>query len=193
MKRNLLMFFLLVLFASCSEDKKPAVEVKGDDVAVQSINTAVDEKTKKMEELKKLSPLTLEQMKILLPAEIEGVKQSNFSASVQFGYGMASAEYLKKRTEGLKVTLYDCAGDVGSVFYMDNFWNNTNVQKETENGFTKSVDFVGGGKAIQDYKNDIKLSTMSFTIRDRLLVVVEGNMPPDQLMEKAKMIYSKIA
>ena len=48
---------------------------------------------KKAEELKKLSPYTLDQMKAMLPEEIAGAKRSRFSANSAMGAAYAEGEY----------------------------------------------------------------------------------------------------
>jgi len=185
------MTLLLTVFIACRSDKKPVAENK--DTAVKSMaTTPVDEKEKKTEELKKAPQLTLEQMRILLPGELDSAKERNYLASTQFGYGLASAEYPKTKSKGIKVTLYDCAGEQGAVNYFENYWNHLGVQNQADNDFTKTVDFEGG-KAIETYKKDLNLSTFTFVIRDRLVIVMEGkNMEPEALEAAAKKLHDKI-
>jgi hypothetical protein len=68
-----------------------------------------------------------------------------------------------------------------------------NFQQENENEYTKTVDFKGG-KAVETYKKDLNLSTLTYVVRDRLLVVVEGkNMKPGELRAAAENLYSKMS
>jgi hypothetical protein len=182
-----------LFFAACNNDQKPA-QTKNKDAAVKSITTTVvDEKEKMTEELKKAPQLTIEQMRVLLPHELDSATERNYLASTQFGYGIASAEYPKSKSRVIKVTLYDCAGEMGSVNYFENYWNKLNVQNQTENDFIKTVDFEGG-KAVETYKKDLNLSTFTFVIRERLVIVMEGkNITSEQLEEAAKKLHKKIA
>lgn len=191
MKQFLLMTLASVFFIACSE-KKPVAENK--EPAVKSMSVApVDEKDKKIEELKKAPQLTLEQMRVLLPQELDSAKEKNYLASTQFGYGLASIEYPKTKSRGIKVTLYDCAGELGSANYFENYWNHLNVQNQTDNEFTRTIEFEGL-KAIETYKKDMNLSTLTFVVRDRLVIVMEGkNMKPEELQSAAKKLHKKIA
>ena len=182
-----------LVFVACKgkkeDDKKEASQV-----TVKAMTTApVDEKAQKIEELKKAPQLTLEQMRLLLPAELDSAKEKNYLASTQFGYGLASIEYPKAKSRGIKVTLYDCAGELGSANYFENYWNYLNVNKQTEQDFTRTIDFEGG-KAVETYKKDINLSTFTFVIRGRLVIMMEGkNMQPGELESAAKKLHQKIA
>jgi len=192
MKQFLLMTLVSLVFIACSSDKKPATESK--EATVKSMTTApVDERDKKTEELKKAPQLTLEQMRLLLPQELDSAKEKNYLASTQFGYGLASVEYPKSKSRSIKVTLYDCAGESGSVNYFENYWNHLNVQNQTESEFMKTIDFEGE-KAVQTYKKDMNLSTLTFVIRGRLVIMMEGkNISPEELESAAKKLHAKIA
>ena len=191
MKRFLPVIIVLLSVAACNSDKKPA-QNENKEATVKSI-TVVDEKEKKTEELKKAPQLTIEQMRVLLPHELDSATEKNYLASTQFGYGIASAEYPKSKSRFIKVTLYDCAGEMGAVNYFENYWNKLNVQKQTENGFIRTVDFEGG-KAVETYKKDLNLSTFTFTIRENLVIIMEGkNISSEQLEEAAKKLHQKIA
>lgn len=192
MKQFLLVILASIVLAACGgrkQDDKTASQA----ATVKSMTAPVDEKEQKIEELKKAPQLTLEQMRLLLPQELDSAKEKNYLASTQFGYGLASVEYPKTKSRGLKVTLYDCAGEMGSSNYFENYWNYLNVQKQTESEFTKTIDF-GGGKAIETYKKDMNLSTLTFVVRGRLVIIVEGkNMSPEELQNAAQKLHKKIA
>jgi len=193
MKQFYFVTVVLLLIAACNSDKKPADKTENKDTNVKSMSTPADEKTKKMEQLKKTPQLTLEQMRLLLPSELDSAKEKNYMASTQFGYGIASVEYPKTKSRGIKVTLYDCAGEMGYVNYFENYWDNLNVQKGSDQEFVKTIDFMGS-KAVEKYKQDLNLSTLTFVIRDRLVIIMEGkNMKPEELEEAAKKLHNKIA
>src|SRR4051812_45405427 len=150
MRQILLLIIVSLAFVACKSKKTDEVK----DVTVKAMATApVDEKAQKIEALKKAQQLTLEQMRVLMPAELDSAKERNYLASTQFGYGLASVEYPKTKRRSIKVTLYDCAGESGSVNYFENYWNYLNVNKQTDQEFTRTIDF-GGGKAIETYKKD---------------------------------------
>jgi hypothetical protein len=193
MNKILLVIMMSLTFVACkgkkTDDKKEVTEA-----TVKAMSTTpVDEKTQKTEELKKAQQLTLEQMRVLMPAELDSAKERNYLASTQFGYGLASVEYPKTKGRLIKVTLYDCAGELGAVNYFENYWNYLNVTKQTDQEFTKTIDFEGG-KAIENYKKDLNLSTITFVIRGRLVIIMEGkNLKPEELEPVAKKLHQKIA
>ena len=193
MKRFLFVALVSFAFAACNTKKSSEKTENKDAAAVKSMAAPVDEKEKKTEELKKAPQLTLEQMRLLLPAELDSAKEKNYRSSTQFGYPLASIEYPKTKSRSIKVTLYDCAGELGSANYFENYWNNLNVQKQTDDEFMKTIDFEGG-KAIETYKKDLNLSTLTFVVRDRLVIVLEGkNMKPEEVETAAKKLHAKIA
>jgi hypothetical protein len=192
MKRFLFVAMVSLFFIACNSDKKPA-STENKDAAVKSMTVAVDEREEKTQQLKKAPQLTIEQMRVLLPHELDSATERNYLASNQFGYGIASAEYPKSKSRVIKVTLYDCSGEMGAVNYFENYWNKLNVQNLTETEFIRTIDFEGG-KAIETYKKDLNLSTFTFVIRDRLVIVMEGkNISSQQLEEAAKKLHKKIA
>jgi len=71
--------------------------------------------TKKVEELKKLTPLSLDQLKGLLPEELNGIKRTDYNTSSTMGYAVAEGTYKKDDTTDMKVMIYDCAGEAGSA------------------------------------------------------------------------------
>lgn len=181
------------IFIACSGNKTDDKKQSGE-ASVKAMTTPpVDEKTQKTEDLKKTPQLTLEQIRRLLPPELDSAKEKNYVASTQFGYGLASIEYPKGKLRGIKVTLYDCAGELGANNYFENYWNFLNVNKQTGQDFTKTIDFEGG-KAVETYKKDMNLSTLTFAVRGRLVIVMEGkNMTPGELEGAAKKLHQKIA
>lgn len=150
MKQFYFVALLLLLLSACNSDKKSAGKPEDKDTSAKTM-APMDEKTRKIEELKKKPPLTLEQLRTLLPTEFDSVKEKNYFATAQFGYALTSVEYPKNNKTRLKVTLIDCAGEYGSSFYLSNYWNNLNVANENGEESTKTIDFMGG-KAIENYK-----------------------------------------
>jgi hypothetical protein len=193
MNRILYVALLSLFFVACNSDKKPADSTENKNATVKSMAAPVDEKEKKTEELKKAPQLTLEQMRALLPNQLDSAKEKNYLASTQFGYGLASVEYPKTKSRGIKVTVYDCAGELGSANYFENYWDDLNVQKQTGQDFERTIDFEGD-KAVETYKKDLNLSTLTFVVRGRLVIVMEGkNMKPEELESAAKKLHAKIA
>jgi hypothetical protein len=201
MKRLLLLFCSgALLLASCANDKAKVKSVqKNEDgstttttVDAQKMAEVADKSQQKAEELKKLTPLSLDQLKALLPEELNGLKRSNYNASSTMGYAVAEATYQKDDTTELKLMVYDCAGEAGAAFYTMTYMGAMNFQQESDKEYTKSIDFKGG-KAIENYKKDSNESSLTYVSNDRLLVVLNGqNMKPDDLKSAANSLNFKL-
>ena len=106
-------FFLITIVAlAACHGRQNTITTKNPDGSttttsfdVKSMTSTTDEMNKKMEELKKLTPLSLDQLIGMLPAELNGIKQSNYEANSSLGYSIADAEYKKDDTTILKVTI----------------------------------------------------------------------------------------
>ncbi len=189
-----------ILFSACNGNKKYSVSTKNEDgtttkteVDVKSMTSASDEMNKKMEELKKLTPLTLDQLKALLPEELNGVKQSNYNSSTMLGYAFTTADYRKDDTSNLQVAIYDCAGEAGSSWYAMMYWSKMNFQQESAKEYTKTIDFMGA-KAVENYNKEEHRSSLTYSANDRLLVVLTGeNMTPDELKDAAQKLNLKVS
>lgn len=199
--RNLFASLLAVslLFSACKNDKKVTVKDKNEDGSTTTttvdMSNAVDntdEMNKKMEELKKLTPLTLDQLKALLPEELNGMKRKEFNTSSALGYAFGQAKYEKDDTTQIDLTVYDCAGEAGAGIYGLNYWTKMNMQSESSNGYTKTID-LNGAKAVESYEKGNNIYTLTYTSNDRLLVVLTGrNMSADALRTVAKNLNLKI-
>jgi hypothetical protein len=137
-------------------------------------NTA-DELNKKTEELKKLTPLSTDELKALLPEELLGMKRTNFEAANMGGYASADATYRKYPDDKpyISVSIVDCAGNRGASYYSMMFWAKMNIIKEGDTGYTKTVDWKGG-RAIERFEKDRDRYEFTYFSSDRYLVVLKG-------------------
>jgi hypothetical protein len=184
------------LFAACNNNKtKDATTIVSEDgktkVTIDPSTvtdpTASGDMTKKMEDLKKLTPLSLDQLKALLPEELAGMKRSNFSANSAMGFALAEARYKGSEEDDkeLKLVIWDCAGEAGAGFYSLTYWTQFNMQSESDDGYTKSVPF-NGGKAIEKYSKGSNEYDLTYTSGERLLVNISGrNVPLDVVKQAA--------
>lgn len=154
-----------------SEDGKTKVTVNPNDLG--NLTDASDAMTKKTEELKKLTPLTMEELKAMVPEEFMGMKRSSFNANSMMGTGMVNATYKGEDGKELKVNVVDCAGEAGAGYYTLNFWSLWNFETQDDNGYQKTVEF-NGQKAVEKYSKYNEEYSLTFPAKDRLLVIVEG-------------------
>jgi len=187
------------LFTACKNGTKVTHTETNDDgttttTSVETNNAVTDEAAmnKKMEELKKLPPLTIDQLKAILPEELNGIKRTNFNANTAMGYAVGEAEYQKDDTTKLNLVIYDCAGEAGSVMYLSTYWSRMNLQSENSQGYTKTIDFKGN-KAMESYEKSDNQYSLTYSDADRLLVIITGrNISRDGLMDAAKSLNLKI-
>jgi hypothetical protein len=190
MNRNLLLPALLFIIISCSEKSEKKAE---ENAQVKSINTVIDPKVQKLESLKSLTPMDLEELKSFLPDVINGIKRSHYSVSSGLGYGMAHADYEKNNKTDIRVTLYDCAGEPGAGLFESIYWNRLNQVKEDENAVIKTVD-ISGGKAIQKIEKGTNITTLTYFANNRILVILSGkNVDPAALEENIRAIELKVS
>jgi hypothetical protein len=198
MKKNLLLLIAAVLlFVACGSDKRQeegketVVTEKEAEKEPESINITTDKTEAKIEELKKLKPISNESLKAILPEELNGLKRTSYNV-VNMGFAMGQAEYKVGDDGEIKVIVYDCVGEAGSAFYGMNYFTRLNMEQEDENGYTKSVDF-GGAKAIEHFDKSSKNYTLTYVTAERFLVSLEGrNASYDQLKSLARALdFSK--
>lgn len=175
----LLLSTLICLLTACNNNKKPNVTVVSDDgktkatVSASDMANVADAFQKKTEELQKLSPYTLDQMKALLPEELAGAKRSKFSANSAMGAAYAEGEYPVNDSTKLELKIFDCAGQAGAGIYGMQYLNIMNFQSESDDEYTKTIDF-NGGRAVEHLDKKNNRATLTYLAGERLLVTLEG-------------------
>jgi hypothetical protein len=198
MKHLLLIFCACaILLTACNNNKKPGVTVTSEDgkttttISPADMTETADAFQKKSEELQKLSPYTLDQMKALLPEELAGAKRSKFSANSAMGAAYAEGEYPINDSTELELKIFDCAGQAGAGIYSMQYLGMMNFQSESDNEYTKTIEFKGG-KAVEHHDKNSNRSTLTYLAGDRLLVTLEGrNTGVDMLKQAAGSLNLK--
>lgn len=183
------------LFTACNSDKTKEISVVSDDgktkttVDVNEVSKAADEMNSRVEELKKLTPYTLDELKALIPEEFMGMKRTKFSANSMMGTGFCSASYANDEGKELDVAIWDCAGEAGVGVYGMQYTALWNFQQEDDNGYQKTIDFKGG-RAIEKYTKSNDEYGLTFIAKDRLLVTLQGKkMGLDGVKEAANKLF----
>lgn len=179
--RNLLslLFVSLLIATACNNKPKKTITIKDEEgkttgsIDVSKAADVANEMDKKIEELKKLNPLTTDQLKLMVPEEFMGMKRSNYSANSGMGTAFCSATYKGEDEKELKVSIWDCAGEAGSGIYAMRFYTLWNFEQSDDNGYQKTIDF-NGGKAIEKYSKYNDEYGLTYVASDRLLVALEG-------------------
>jgi len=178
MKRIFICILLISGIVACKgpKDKITIKNDKGDKVAsvsVSEITKKAEENASKAEELKKLTPLTLEQVKALIPNELLGMPRSSFNASSSMGYSQAKGTYKGEGDKELDIEIIDCAGEMGAAWYSMRFFSLWNFQQEDDNGYQKTIDFKGG-KALEKYTKSNDRYELTYFGNERFIVNVDG-------------------
>ncbi|MGZ8557832.1 MAG: hypothetical protein ACXWWC_05850 [Chitinophagaceae bacterium] len=190
--KHLSFFFIafLWLLTACNNNKKPGVTVTSEDgkttttIQPNDIAKVSEDFQKKTEELQKLSPYTLDQMKALLPDELAGAKRSKFSANSAMGAAYAEGEYPINDSTNLELKIFDCAGQAGAGIYSMQFLGMMNFQSESDDEYTKTIEF-NGARAIEHLNKSNNRSTLTYLAGDRLLVTLEGRNTGIDLLKQA--------
>ena len=180
MKPVILWLLVATMLVACKNKQSKTMTITSDDgkskvsVDVNSAAATGDEMQKKMEELKKLTPLTTDQLKALLPEELMGMKRSSFNANSMMGFASAEARYKNENEDKeIELNILDCAGEAGAGVYSLSYWTKMSMQSESDNGYTKTVDF-DGNKAVETYEKGSDRYELTYVASDRLLVTVKG-------------------
>ena len=185
------LFAALGILIACNNDKKSGeLTVASEDgkttasVDASKASQAVDAMQKKVEELQKLSPYTLDQMKAFLPEVLAGAKRSKVSANSAMGAASSEGSYPVNDSTEIQVQLIDCAGEAGAGIYSMQYANMMTFQSESEDEYTKTIEF-NGSKAIEHAKKDNSIAVLSYLAADRLLVTLEGRNTGIDMLKKA--------
>jgi hypothetical protein len=184
MKSLFITCLALVCFTTnCSNDKtaadKDATEKVGEPGGMEGTEWQA-----KADSLLKLSPYTLEQMKALLPAQINGAAQTNVDTHDALGARFASADYPLDDSTSFMFSIFDCAGDAGVGIYNMHFRTQMDL-KSLPGASVKAVDFKGS-KAIEDVDVREGSAAIIWLSGDRFLMSLKGkNMGIDEVKKIA--------
>ncbi len=152
-----------------AEGNKATIDLSGAKDMAKSIELSQG----KAEELKKLSPLTMEQLKALIPEEFMGMKRSSFNTTNAMGVATCNAHYKNEDGKELNVEILDCAGEMGANMYSMRFFGLWNFEEENDNGYQKTID-LNGDKAIEKFDKNNNRYELTYFTNERFLVNLEG-------------------
>ena len=191
-------FSILLAAAACNNDKKTdkAIVAEKNDGSVIADTAATNEQAEeiksRIEELQKLTPLTTDELKTLIPAQVLNANATDIEAMKMGGLAnFSTAKYKLNDTADLKLTIFDCAGTMGAGYYNTNFHSMMNFEQDNDREYTKTVQF-NGNNAIENCKKTRNECSFTYFSGNRFLVVLNGvNMNADLLKDIAKDINIK--
>lgn len=186
-------FFLLllssILVVSCNNNKTP--EEKATDQATDNMNSVVeniqknkDDILKGKEELQKLTPLSIDELKKLVPETLMGAERSSYNATKTMGAGLVNSTYKLNDSTKITVNIYDCAGPAGAGIYSMQYLGMMNIEQDSEDEYTKTVNY-GDGKAYEHCRKDRNDCTLTWFAGGRFLVTLDGDNVDAETLKKA--------
>ncbi|MBP8114674.1 MAG: hypothetical protein KAY50_04900 [Chitinophagaceae bacterium] len=198
MKRFLLLSLIFLIIATaCNNNKKAdSSAVNEDSTTIESpdaekMQNAAEDMEKKKEELSKLKPLTMDELKALLPETLMGTARTSFDVNSSMGAGLATAEYTLTDSTSVSLSIYDCAGSAGAGIYSLQFLGMMNMQQESDDEYTKTVEF-NGANAFEHCDKTSNDCTFTYFAGGRYLVTLEGdNVGAETLKQAARALNIK--
>ena len=181
MKRVFISLMAACIMIAACKGRNDKITIKDEEgnkatIDVSSINEAakkMEENADEAEKLKKLTPLSIDQVKALIPNELLGMQRSSFSANSSMGVSVGKGTYKGDGEKELNIEIIDCAGEVGAGWYTMRYFSLWNFQQEDDNGYQKTIDF-NGGKAIEKYTKSNDRYEMTYFGNDRFIVQIDG-------------------
>jgi hypothetical protein len=107
------------------------------------------------------------------------------------GAGLANGKYVINDSMEVDLNIYDCAGSAGAGIYGLQYLGMMNMQQESDEEYSKSIDF-NGGKAYEHCEKATNDCTFTYFAGGRFLVTLEGDRTGiDALKQAAKGLNIK--
>lgn len=187
-----------LIFAACNNDKpKDSITISDKDgkekitIDPTKMQDAAQDMQQLKEELTKLTPLTPDELKALVPEELMGAARAGLDVNAAMGATVANADYKINDSTKLKLEIVDCAGPGGAGMFGMQYLNMINVNSDDEDEYVKTIDF-NGGKAFENCKKNRNRCTLAYFSGNRFLVSIRGdNVGIDALKDLAKGLKIK--
>lgn len=183
MKKFVILASLLSVIA-CKKDEEKSDEPGIMDAVenVQNLNNAAEglkDFEKRIEELKKMKPVSNDVYKTVLTEEIDGLKRVSYNAGNTTMVGMSSAEatYGDTTDKNVKLTILDGAGESGSAIISLMVMGLSVDTESIEGTNTKKSEEIDGVKYLteNDTNPENLRSSITFIHDERFQVSLEGN------------------
>ena len=182
---------ILVLLVSCNNNKpKETITYTSEDgkekatIDVSKMKDVAADMEKIKENLTSLTPLTVEDMKALLPDQLSGARRTDLDVNAAMGTSMGRGTYNVSDSSSFDVTIMDCAGPAGSGIYTMQYLGMMNIQSDDEDEYTRTIDFKGG-KAFENCKKARLNCVLTYFDGGRFLVALEGENVGIDYLKKA--------
>lgn len=170
----------LTIILSCGEKKSDTPQNESSNKTdLENLADKMKEVSENFSEGKKVTPVDFRDLKLLLPETASGLKRTNIEGEKTSAMGInvstANADYGEQdgnQSMDIKIT------DLGSVSGLSALaaygWYMVDVDKETDNGYEKTITYKGY-KAYEKYDNNGKYGEINVLVAKRFVVEVNGN------------------
>ncbi|MDZ4794572.1 MAG: hypothetical protein SGI83_09865 [Bacteroidota bacterium] len=176
-----LLFVSSLLLLACNNDKpKDSItitDIEGKEkgsIDMSQVADDMQDMQKKKEELEKLTPLTTDELKALVPAALMGATAMGVDVNSAMGATVANADYKINDSVDLRLEIVDCGGAGGAGMFAAQYMNMFNVNSDDEEEYVKTIEF-NGGKAFENCKKKKNRCTLAYFSGDRFLVSLRGD------------------
>lgn len=155
---------------------------------LNKVADAASDIEKQQKKLAEATPLTTDEMKVLLPETLLGMKRSSFTVGTQMlGINSGNANYTGDGDKSVELTIVDGAGETGASFIaLYSMGLMMDREEQTESGFTKTTKINGHRAEVSESKSDDSIeSKISLLVSDRYFVTLEGDKIDLKELEKA--------
>lgn len=200
--KNIIVLLLVssFLFIGCNNNKpKDSVTITSTDGKEQvtinpnEMQNAAMDIQKVKDDLGKLTPLSIANLKLLVPKELMEAAASDVDVNDAMGTSVASAGYKINDSTGIKLEIVDCAGPGGGGFFVMQYADILDDVEESDDETTfKIIDF-NGYKAFEScMKSRPDDCTFTYFDGNRFLISLQGkNVGIDKLKGVAKALNIK--
>ena len=183
MKKFLLAVLVLSL-VSCKKEEKTTENSGGLMDKIDAVKNSgkimgsVNDFQKNLENLKKLTPLTNDELKAAIPETLLGLPRKEITVGNMSAMSVSSAEakYHNGESKSININIMDGAGEGGSsVISILALSLNADMEKTTEDGFEKTTK-IGNDKAMvtQRNNNGLTSSDIKTVVKGRYMVDISG-------------------
>ena len=195
---SLFLLAAIVLLAACNNNKSKDTTTFASEngkekvtVDMKQLQNAAGEMEKQKAELEKLTPLTIDQLKALIPEKLMGATRTNYEATSAMGASLAKGDYKINDSTEVRLNIYDCAGPGGAGIYSLQYLGMMNMEQDSDEEYTKTIDF-NGGKAFEHCEKVSNDCTITWFTGGRFLVSLEGDhIGADALKQAARGLNIK--
>lgn len=185
MKKLIILASALLFLANCKKEEKTEeksnsiTDALGGVKTLNNLSNSMDDITKRAEKLKKLTPLSNDELKSAIPETAMGLKRKSLSVgdNSMMKISSAEADYSDDAEKSVKISITDGAGETGSAMIsMLMLGFSTNSEKTTENSSEKMGEFNGVKASVKDTKDGERITCqVQYILKERYLISIDGN------------------